>query len=130
MKGVVITTDLKMYTKDFGEPLYKTVGEVVDGWIEVVHPRGLQNSFCFICNEEGLIRELPLNAVGSLWYGTLRHGCPIAGNIVVMKEDYVGEELDIVGLTGREIGQIKAMAMEACGGMLEDLDEQEVDNNG
>lgn len=130
MKGVVITTDLKMYTKDFVQPLYKTVGEAVDGWIEVVHPRGLKYPLCFICNEEGLIRELPLNAVGSLWYGTLQHGCPIAGNIVVMKEDYVGEEMDIVGLTDEEITQIKAMAMEACGGMLVDLDAQEGADNG
>lgn len=128
MKGVVITADLKMYTKEFGQPLYKSVGDVVGGWVEVVHPRGLGDPFCFICNEEGLIRELPLNAVGSLWYGVLQHGCPIAGNIVVMKEDYVGEELDIVGLTGTEIQEVKAMAMEVCGGMLEDLDEKEAGN--
>ena len=130
MKGVVITTDLKMYTKEFGQPLYKTVGEAVDGWIEVVHPRGLKRPFCFICNEEGLIRDLPLNPLGSLWYGAIQHGCPIAGNIVVMKEDYVGEELDIVGLTDKEIAQIKVMAMEACGEFVQDLDAQEGADNG
>lgn len=124
MRGVVITPDMKMYTKNFGAPLYKTVGEVVDGWIEVVHPRGLKRPLCFICNEEGLIRDLPLNAVGSLWYGALQHGCPIAGNIVVMKEDYAGEELDIVGLTDKEIQEVKALAMDFPAGMLEDLDEQ------
>ena len=130
MKGVVFTTDGKMFVKEFTQPLYKSVGDVVEGWIEVVHPRGLEDPFCFICNEEGLLRDLPLNAMGSLWYGTLQHGCPIAGNIVVMKEDYVDGELDIVGLTAAEIGQVKEMAMKACGGLLQDLDEQGVQDNG
>lgn len=130
MKGLVITHDLQMFTRDFGEPLYKTVGEAVDGWIEVVHPRGLEYPLCFICNEEGLIRELPLNALGSYWYGTLQHGCPIAGNIVVMKEDYLCSEPDITGLTDEEIRKVKEMAAAICGGMLTDLDEQEAQDNG
>lgn len=61
MKGIVFTTDEKMYAKDFGQPLYKTVGEVVGGYIEVVHPRGLNDPLCFICNEEGLLQNLPQN---------------------------------------------------------------------
>lgn len=91
MKGVVFTTDGKMFVKEFTRPLYKSVSDVVEGWIEVVHPRGLEDPFCFICNEEGLLRDLPLNAMGSLWYGTLQHGQPIVGNIVVMKEGITEE---------------------------------------
>lgn len=46
MKGVVFTTDGKMFVKEFTQPLYKSVGDVVEGWIEVVHPRGLEDPFC------------------------------------------------------------------------------------
>lgn len=125
MKGVVFTTDETMFVKEFTQPLYKSIGKVVDGWIEVVHPRGLKHPLCFICNEEGLIRDLPLNPLGSLWYGTLEHGCPIAGNIVVMKEGITEEGPDIVGLTEDEIRQIKAMALELSGGLIRDLDKEE-----
>lgn len=124
MKGVVFIPDQKMYTKDFGQPLYKTVGEVVDGWIEVVHPRGLEHPFCFICNEEGLLRGLPLNPIGSLWYGTLQHGHPVVGTIVVMKEGKTEEGLDIVGLTDKDIVRIKELATLLSGGAIEDADLQ------
>lgn len=126
MKGVVFTTDERMFVKDFEQPLYKSVGEVVNGYIEVVHPRGLENPFCFICNEEGLLLDLPLNAIGSLWYGTLQHGQPIAGNIVVMKEGITEEGPDIVGLMPEEIRKIKDMATAASCGLIVDLGEPEV----
>lgn len=127
MKGVVFTTNETMFVKEFEQPLHKSIGEVVGGWIEVVLPRGLEYPFCFICNEEGLLRDLPLNAIGSLWYGTLQHGCPIAGNIVVMKEGVTEEGPDIVGLMPDEIKKIKDKATAASCGLIVDLDEQEVE---
>lgn len=130
MRGIVITTDLTMETKDFGQPLYKTVGEAVGGWIEIVHPKGLPRPLCFICNEEGLLKDLPMNAVGSLWYGTLQHGCPIAGNIVVMKEGMTDDGPDIVGLTDGDIIWVKEIAIKSSGGFLIDLDTEEVKQNG
>lgn len=125
MKGIVFTTDEKMFVKEFTQPLYKSVGEIVDGWIEVVHPRGLEDPFCFICNEEGLLKGLPLNPIGCVWYRTFEHGHPIVGNIVVMKEGITEEGPDIVGLMPDEIVQIKTMAAEISGGRIVDLDEQE-----
>lgn len=125
MKGIVFTHDEKMYVKEFDRPLYKSVGEVVGGYIEVVHPRGLREPLCFICNEEGLLEGLPMNLIGSLWYGTQHHGHPIVGNIVVMKEGVTEEGPDIVGLMPDEIEKIKAMAREISGGRIVDMDEQE-----
>ena len=125
MKGVVFTCDGRMYVKNFGEPLYQTVGEAVDGWIEVVHPEGLQYPFCFICNEEGMLRNLPVNPIGCLWYGTLKHGWPILGTIVVMKEGDAEEGPDIVGLTAAEIEEVKALAVKLSGGVIVDADLQE-----
>lgn len=127
MKGIVFTTDEKMFVKEFTQPLYKSVGDVVGGWIEVVHPRGLEQPYCFICNEEGLRLELPLNPIGCVWYRTSEHGYPIVGNIVVMKEGITEEGPDIIGLMPEEIEKIKAMALEISGGLIVDLDALEVE---
>lgn len=122
MKGVVFTPDEKMYVKDFGEPLYESLGEVVEGWIEVVHPRGLKSPYCIVVNEEGLLKKLPVNPLGSVWYQTWKHGYPIVGNIVVMKDGFVNGEPDIVGLSDVEIFEIKAIANGISDGTIEEVE--------
>ena len=106
MKGIVVTTENQLMVRDFAAPLYKTIGEAVDGWIEIVRPGGLKKPFVMIVNEEGLIKELPINIVGSLMYGTPVHGSPIVGNIVIMKEGWTSEGKDLIGLTDEELAQI------------------------
>ena len=106
MKGIVVTTENQLTVRDFGAPLYKTVGEAVDGWIEIVRPGGLKKPFVMIVNEEGLIKGLPVNVAGSLLYGTPVHGSPIVGDIVIMKEGWTDEGMDLIGLTDEELAQI------------------------
>lgn len=113
MKGVVVTTDNKVEIRDFGEPLYKTVGEAVGGYIEIVHPIGLVDPLVMIVNEEGLILELPINQLGCLLYGTHNHGQPIVGNIVVMQTGYVNGEPDIIGLDDNQAAEL-AKTFELC----------------
>ena len=108
MKGIVITTDLEISVREFTEPPYKSIGEAVGGYIEVVHPMGLKEPFCMVVNEEGLLKKLPLNTIGSFWYGTQFHGHPIAGDIVLLKEGLVGCEIDFIGLDDAEIESITA----------------------
>ena len=98
MKGIVVTTINTMYVKDFGEPLYKSLGEEVGGYIEVVHPRRLDAPFVMIVNEEGRLEGLSQNALGSFLYGTPIHGEPIVGNIIILQEGFVNGERDIIGL--------------------------------
>lgn len=102
MKGVVVTTDKTVAVRDFGQPLYKSVGEVVGGLIEIVRPRGLPRPYCMIVNDEGLLEGLPLNEFGSVLYGTQFHGSPIVGNIVIMQESSRNGDIDIVGLSDDE----------------------------
>ena len=127
MKGIVLTTDEKMFVKDFAAPLHESLGEAVGkavgGYIEVVHPRGLDRPYCFVCNEEGLLMDLPLNIMGSLWYGTLEHGHPIVGNIVVLKQDMTDDGHDIVGLEEDDIRKIKQIVDDTSGGRIRDVDE-------
>ena len=121
VKGVVFTTNNKMYVKDFEEPLYQSVGKVVDGGVEIVHPKGLKAPYCFAVNEEGLLNRLRINVLGSVWYQTHVHGCPIVGNIVVLKDGFTDGEPDIVGLSEEEILEIKAIANDISDGTIEEV---------
>lgn len=107
MKGIVVTTDLNVRIEEFGDPLYKTVGTAVGGYIEHVKPARLRHPYCMIVNEEGRLLDLPLNPIGSFFYGTDQHGEPIVGNIVIMKDGYRDGERDIVGLNDVEAEEIK-----------------------
>ena len=107
MKGVVVTTDVEVRVEDFEEPLYKTVGAAVGGYIEHVRPMRLKEPFCMIVNEEGRLHKLPINLVGSFFYGTDFHNEPIVGNIVIMKDGYRNGEPDIVGLDDTEIERVQ-----------------------
>ena len=117
MKGLVISTENTMKVLEFGEPAYKTIGKAVDGWIEVVHPKGLPAPYCMVVNEEGLLRGLPLNLLGSILYETIRHGNPIVGNIVPLKEGFsTPGERDFIGLDEDDIKFLGTMAISVSGG--------------
>lgn len=120
MKGIVVTTDLEIRIEEFSDPLYKTVGSAVGGYIEHVKPARLCHPYCMIVNEEGRLLDLPLNYVGSYFYGTDQHGEPIVGNIVIMKDGYRGGEPDIVGLNDVEAEQIKDVIID----LIEPLHQQ------
>lgn len=120
MKGIVVTTDLEIRIEEFSDPLYKTVGSAVGGYIEHVKPARLRHPYCMIVNEEGRLLDLPLNYVDSYFYGTDQHGEPIVGNIVIMKDGYRGGEPDIVGLNDVEAEQIKDVIID----LIEPLHQQ------
>lgn len=107
MKGIVVTTDCEVRIEDFGDPLYKTVGSAVGGYIEHVRPMRLACPFCMIVNEEGRLQNLPVNSLGSFLYGADQHGEPIVGDIVIMKDGYRDGEPDIIGLEDAEVEKVK-----------------------
>ena len=104
MKGIVITTNNEMRLQEFSEPAYKSIGDAVGGWIEIVRPVRLERPYCMIVNEEGTLLNLPRNFFGSFLYGTDYHGNPILGDIVLLKEGINSDgELDILGLDDQDI---------------------------
>lgn len=104
MKGIVITTNNEMRVQEFSEPAYKSSGEAVGGWIEVVRPVRLERPYCMIVNGEGALLNLPMNMFGSFLYGTAYHGNPILGDIVLLKEGIDSDgEPNILGLNGQDI---------------------------
>ena len=111
MKGIEITPNYACTLKDYSAPLYKSVGESVGGHIEIVNPRALPSPYCMVVNEEGLIRGLGYNPVGSYFYETHKHGSPIVGTIVLMKTGFTPEGPDIVGLEDGDIEFLRKYLM-------------------
>ena len=80
------------------EKLLGDLQDAVDGFIEIVRPFGRSGGhLVMVVNDEGLIRDLPANPLGSLIYGDT-----IAGTIVIMKEGIRDGEPDLIGLTEEE----------------------------
>ena len=98
--------------------MYQTVGKVVGGYIEIVHPVNLNDPYVMIVNEEGLLHQLPMNVYGSFLYGLLSHGQPIVGTVVFMKEGYRDGEPDIVGLTDEEAADMMQQIIKQSAGLI------------
>jgi len=97
MKGIVIAPDMTIDVQNFTEPIHKSVGAVVGGYIEHLVPWGIKRPYCLICNDDGLALGLPPNPVGSCLYGR-----PVVGTVVLMKDGFVNGEPDIIGLSDEE----------------------------
>lgn len=117
MKGIVITSNDKMRVQEFSDPAHISIGDAVGGWIEIVHPMRLEQPYCMVVNEEGMLRNLPINIFGSFLYGFDRHCIPILGEIVLLKEGINSDgEPDILGLDEQEIKHICDMVSAVSSG--------------
>lgn len=128
MKAILIKPDMTITEIDLTEPLHKSAGEAVGGWIEVVRPQGLKDPFLMIVNEEFLHLGLPENKIASWLYRTFVHGHPICGNALVMKE-IITEDLehDVGGLNDLEIALLEHTLSQIKEGIICDdyLEEEE-----
>ena len=111
-KVIVITTDNTISIKELEVKnglILDGLQKIVGGYIESVRTMNLEDPLMFVCNEEGIIRELPVNFVGSLLYGEPPtiwhwpvhpsfHGHPIVGDIAIVQQGWRDGEPDIVGL--------------------------------
>lgn len=80
------------------EKLLGDLQDAVDGFIEIARPFGRSGGhLVMVVNDEGLIRGLPANPIGSLIYGDT-----IVGTVVIMKEGIRDGEPDLIGLTQEE----------------------------
>lgn len=124
-RGVVVTTDGRAYVKEFGYPLHRSCKDTLDGWIETVHPRGLDRPYMMLVNEEGVLMDLPTNMTGSYLYKTHEHGYRIAGNIILMKDGYRDGEPDIVGLDEDEAEKLLDMVLKLPFGVVRGEDKSD-----
>ena len=80
---------------------------------EIVRPSLLPEGYILIVDEGGKLIDSPvINFIGSWLYGTDRHGEPICGDCVIMKEQMTKRGMDIVGLTMEEAVTFRDSAYE------------------
>ena len=91
------------------------------GMIENVYPRGLEDPYMMVVDEEGLLKDSPvINYLGSYLYETQEHGHPIVGTVLVMQRVWTYDGPDIGGIPEKEaqklartIGQKLPFAIQA-----------------
>ncbi len=103
MKALKISTNLEIEAVELSEPLYKSIRNELGGYLEVVRPMKLVRPFCMIVDEEGLLKNLPLNPLGCWLYGTEEHLQPIVGDIIIMAEMDSIDGIIFKGLTDTQI---------------------------
>ena len=118
MIALVVNTKNEIRRVEYAPPHYDVIKEAVGGWYEHVHPVGLDHPYSMMVNEEGLLLGLPMNRLGSELYGTPRHGQPIVGDIVFLKDGYDGGEPDVVGLTEDEAQTLGDKFVKMTGGIV------------
>lgn len=94
MKTIKVTTDNKVSYVDVNFDDYRDIRRVIGGHFEAVHAKRMKSFFgqdvIMLTDEESLIKELPVNQLGSFFYGTMFHGHPIVGDLILAK--VVGED--------------------------------------
>ena len=100
MKTVKVTTDNKISVIDVNFNDFRDIQRAIGGHFETVHTRLMADYFhdpsvIMLVDEEGIIKGLPQNLVGSALYGTVRHGIPLVGDLIfaqVMGDDIVAPD--------------------------------------
>lgn len=74
-------------------------GEIGCDHIEVVRPRGLDEPYVMIADEEGRLRDKPaLNPIASWLYKTHEHGQPIVGDVLIVQEEWGEDGAELQGM--------------------------------
>lgn len=106
MKTLKITTDNKISIIDLDFD-HKSLREEVGGYVELVRTQKLLDYFktkvVMIVDEEGLVKNLPVNPMGCYFYDTNKHGNLIVGDVILGL--LVGFDMDVIGLGDRDAEQ-------------------------
>lgn len=109
MKTIKITTDNVISIIDVNFNDFRSIQDAIGGYFETVKTQKMWDYFkcpmMFLADEEGHLKKLPLNQLGSYFYDTERHGWPIVGDIILAVPD--GEY--ILGLEDAEAMKIQLL---------------------
>ena len=111
MKFIKVTTENQVSTIELPATDYKTIAESIGAeMIEIVRIRNKAMSaddMVMVADEEGLFKpENRCNPVGSVLYGTMEHGNPIVGDILLAKLDRSNHEGDFEDIPAEEAERI------------------------
>lgn len=89
---------------------------------EVVHAKGLKSGFFMAVDEEGLFKETPfINPFASWLYGYQKHGNPIVGKAMILKEVMTDDGMDSALLDDDEADLLIAWLNERREIMIRDI---------
>lgn len=111
---IICETDKAPYVveTDRGETYFLDfIHSHIDGVFEIVTPQNPQikstmSGMLILCDEEGLLKKLPINLVSSYLYGKT-----IVGNTIISKHNYYQGTLDIVGFDDKEYAEKRCVTM-------------------
>lgn len=109
MKTIKISTNNEVSVIDVDFNDFCSIKNAIGGYFETVKTQKMWDYFkrpmMFLADEEGHLKQLPLNQLGSYFYDTERHGCPIAGDIILAVP--FGEY--IIGIDDVEVLKLKLL---------------------
>jgi len=86
---------------------WKWMAEKINcSWIEIVRPRRLPEGFVMIVDEEGLLKPNEANFAGCWFYETDKHGEPIVGDALILKEEMGDDGIDCVGMDEDDVNKV------------------------
>lgn len=93
MQGIKITSDNIISVVDIDTSDYHAIIECIGCDIFEVVGTELLNSYfnekvVMVMDEEALLKDLPVNQFGSFFYGSIVHGHPICGDIILFIRDF------------------------------------------
>jgi len=106
MRAIKVTPFDIITVIDVFAPILQNLEKEVDGCIEIVRPRGLRHPFCMVVDGEFLFHDKPFNTCGSFFYETHKHGSPILGNILILREQDGASGRDLASLTDDDVREI------------------------
>lgn len=87
MKTIKISTNNEVSVIDVDFNDFRSIKNAIGGYFETVKTQKMWDYFkrpmMFLADEEGHLKKLSLNQLGSYFYDTERHGWPIAGDIIL-----------------------------------------------
>lgn len=102
--------------KDLNEEIHKLLG---GAFYEIVRPALMPYPYLMLVDDEGLLKNLPINPTASILYGFLQHGSPICGPALIMKDIKTEDgKHDIAPLDGEEIVTAFHYIRQAVGGSI------------
>ena len=105
---LTVTAGGELSAKEAEPDLLTKLQETVGGFIEIVHPKNLPRPFCMIVDDEGRMKQKPVNEIASILYGyptACKH--PIVGDVALVKDVELPDgERDIGGLSEEDINTI------------------------
>lgn len=75
-------------------------------WVEIVRPKRLPKGFIMLCDEEGLLKRNFVNVPASWLYETDKHGEPIVGSVMILKEVMGPEGPEFGGMSDGEAADV------------------------